>query len=240
MKKLMLMMMLSVLALPYLLSGQPAARTGQAASGGSPPSIDAPGEPASPIYTIPFAGTGNRLELTLANTTGRTLSGIAVRLEGPPEWVVPESGPAGLAELAPGEEATVALGFGLAEQAPSGDTLAVRITASDGEGFAWSKSLRLKVGAPARFELLPNYPNPFNPATTIAYRLPAPMRVRVAVYNLLGRRVATLAEGPRPAGQHTVRWHAGGMASGLYFYRVVAEGADGKRIIRNRKMLLVK
>ena len=88
---------------------------------------------------------------------------------------------------------------------------------------------------PEAFVLAQNYPNPFNPSTRIAYRLPRASAVTLEVYDVLGRTVATLAEGLRPAGQHTARFDASGLPSGIYLYRLRA-GA----VVRTRTMLLAK
>jgi hypothetical protein len=76
---------------------------------------------------------------------------------------------------------------------------------------------------PSRVELHPNFPNPFNPATVISYVLPRPMQVRLAVYNVLGQRVATLAEGLQSAGSHELRLDAADWASGVYVYALETE-----------------
>ena len=83
--------------------------------------------------------------------------------------------------------------------------------------------------APDRFALDQNYPNPFNPATRITYRLEAPQRVRLAVYDLLGREVALLDDGLKSAGEHIVRWDAAGLPSGTYLYRLDAGDASATR-----------
>jgi 5'-nucleotidase/UDP-sugar diphosphatase len=80
-----------------------------------------------------------------------------------------------------------------------------------------------------------NYPNPFNPSTTISYGLTTPERVTVSVYNALGQKVASFDEGWKQAGEYTIRWDAGNMSSGVYFYRLSA----GK-INETRKMFLLK
>lgn len=76
---------------------------------------------------------------------------------------------------------------------------------------------------PARFALHPNYPNPFNPSTVIRYELPSGAKVRLAVYDVLGREVGLLVNEEKSAGVYSVRWDAAaGMASGFYFYRLEA------------------
>ena len=78
---------------------------------------------------------------------------------------------------------------------------------------------------PDRVRLYANYPNPFNPTTTISYALPAAGDVRLEVFDGLGRRVAVLANGVRQAGRHDVTFDAEGLPSGLYVYRLTAGGS---------------
>ena len=80
-----------------------------------------------------------------------------------------------------------------------------------------------------------NYPNPFNPVTTIRYGLPQSANVRLEVYNTLGQRVAVLVDEEREAGWHEITFHGGNLASGVYLYRLKA--ADFEQI---RPMLLLK
>lgn len=75
-------------------------------------------------------------------------------------------------------------------------------------------------GAPARAALARSRPNPFNPATTIRFDLPAPSKVTLRVYDVAGRELATLVNGDRPAGVHEVRFDGKDLASGAYFYRL--------------------
>lgn len=79
---------------------------------------------------------------------------------------------------------------------------------------------------PLVFELKNNYPNPFNPVTTISYQVAKTSPVRIAVYDLLGKEVATLVDGQITAGSHTITWngqnHAGqAVSSGVYFCRMI-------------------
>ena len=66
------------------------------------------------------------------------------------------------------------------------------------------------------------FPNPVQRATTLAYSLPEAEHVRVMIYDVLGRTVATLADETRPAGEHTLTWDASGIPAGVYFYRLEA------------------
>ena len=88
---------------------------------------------------------------------------------------------------------------------------------------------------PTEVELAQNYPNPFNPQTTIDYALPKAGDVSLVVYDMLGREVDVLLDGPQAAGRHTVRFGANHLPNGTYVYRLVA--AD-KTITRT--MVLVK
>ncbi len=88
---------------------------------------------------------------------------------------------------------------------------------------------------PEAIALSQNYPNPFNPSTSISFALPSAMRVRLRVYDLLGRIVTALYEGECGAGRHTVTFNGAGLASGIYFYRLET-GAS----IHTLKMILEK
>ncbi len=88
---------------------------------------------------------------------------------------------------------------------------------------------------PHEFTLQQNYPNPFNPNTTIAYDLPKSAQVELTVFDITGRTVTTLVNERKAPGQHTSRFNAAGLASGLYFYQLTADDVK----IRKR-MLLVK
>ena len=99
----------------------------------------------------------------------------------------------------------------------------------------------------ARLSLLPNqvflmhnYPNPFNPITTIRYGIPEETRVSIQVYNILGQQVAQLVNEPQPAGFYTIAWDGRDtqgrtMASGVYLYRI-----EVGKVSRVQKMMLLK
>lgn len=88
---------------------------------------------------------------------------------------------------------------------------------------------------PASVQLEGNYPNPFNPQTTISFVLPGAAHARLAVYDVLGRQVAVLTDGVRPAGKHSLSFDGTGLPSGLYLY-TLETGSD--RL--TRPMMLLK
>jgi len=78
--------------------------------------------------------------------------------------------------------------------------------------------------SPASFTLAHNHPNPFNPSTVIAFNQAETSAANLSVYDLAGRKVATLVDGMMERGQHNVTFDAGQLASGLYFYTLTANG----------------
>jgi hypothetical protein len=88
---------------------------------------------------------------------------------------------------------------------------------------------------PASYALAQNYPNPFNPSTVIEYSVPVGGEVSLKIYNLLGQEVRLLVNTIQPAGRYTVRFDAGSLSTGVYFYRMQAGS-----FTQIRKMVLVK
>ena len=117
------------------------------------------------------------------------------------------------------------------------------VVCSDFNGGPLSPTMSAEmVGNSARSMAIPktlllgqNYPNPFNPTTEISFGVPKDEKVTLAVYDLLGRRVATLVNGEIGAGFHTVTWDASRLASGVYIYRITAGN-----YVQSRRMLLMK
>ncbi len=91
------------------------------------------------------------------------------------------------------------------------------------------------IATPRAYRLAGNYPNPFNPATTIRYELPEAAHVCISVYDILGRRVAELVNGEQIAGYRSVQWDGTGSASGVYYCRMDAGGFS-----KTIKMLLLR
>ena len=88
---------------------------------------------------------------------------------------------------------------------------------------------------PDEFLLSRNIPNPFSSNTVIGFGLTEPAHLKLEVFDLLGRKVVTLIDGPKQAGFHSVAWNADSFASGIYFYRI-----EAGEFTKSEKMILLK
>ena len=109
------------------------------------------------------------------------------------------------------------------------DTISYNLTAST------QASAVKSTDHPNRFDLLQNYPNPFNPSTTIHYNIPQRSDVSLKVYDLTGRKMATLVQEVQEAGSHSVNFNAEKLSSGVYFYKITAGQYSSVK-----KMILIK
>jgi len=95
---------------------------------------------------------------------------------------------------------------------------------------------------PLSFSLSHNFPNPFNPTTTIKYQIPEINFVTLKVYDVLGSEIATLVNEEKPSGSYELTWYAEQLPSGVYFYRLqaVPTGRQAGSFVETKKMLLIK
>ncbi|MEE8576231.1 MAG: T9SS type A sorting domain-containing protein [candidate division Zixibacteria bacterium] len=135
------------------------------------------------------------------------------------------------------------------DEARVDDTITAIVTDPIGNSSAFSVNIVVSSSTsapddpatlPFTFELGQNYPNPFNPSTRINYSIPTGGLVRIEIYNALGRKVATVVEGYRPAGSYEAEWDGNDFmgklaATGHYFYRLSSSSGE-----ISRKMLLLR
>lgn len=103
------------------------------------------------------------------------------------------------------------------------------------QGSIVEKTALTESDAPGVFSLHQNFPNPFNPATTIQYDLPTESHVTLAIFTVTGQKIAVLQDGRMTPGSHSVRWDAADMPSGTYFCTITTNEHR-----TSRKMLLLK
>ncbi len=132
---------------------------------------------------------------------------------------------------------------------PSGGTkFQYRLKQIDNDGkFEYSKTIEIALTAPAKFSLEQNFPNPFNPSTTIRYSIPKAEYVTLKVYDILGNEIETLVNKEQQAGSHQIEFSQGTMndiqlttirsqlSSGIYLYCLQAGS-----FVQTKKMLLLK
>lgn len=105
------------------------------------------------------------------------------------------------------------------------------------EYFNLNQSVR--IGKPGSFSLGQNYPNPSNPVAKIDYQIPFDSRVKIVVYDLIGREVVKLVDENKQAGYYSAIFDGTSLASGVYIYRIIAENSDSK-FEKSMKMVLIK
>ena len=107
--------------------------------------------------------------------------------------------------------------------------------------YEYSPQVDVDVPAPNEFSLNQNYPNPFNPITKIDFSLAVDSKVSLKVYDVLGQEVASLVNyNNLDAGLHSMDFDASVLNSGIYFYTLKAENAEGKNFISTKKLILMK
>ncbi|MCD4731149.1 MAG: NPCBM/NEW2 domain-containing protein, partial [Bacteroidales bacterium] len=133
------------------------------------------------------------------------------------------------------------------------DTLRLLIDMIGNDGYDhadWADAILYKIDTtaidgpdeliPTTTQLIGNYPNPFNPSTTIAYQLHKPAKVKIEIFNIIGQKVKTLVNAPQGIGNYKANWNtvndAGGkVASGIYLYRL-----EANNFTQVKKMILIR
>lgn len=174
--------------------------------------------------------TGKLVELTWTTVTEKNNSGFEVqRRTDNQEWEV-------LGFVAGRGTTTEPSNYSYYDDVKSSGSFLYRLKQIDYDGsFEYSDEINVEVSLPVEFNLAQNYPNPFNPSTTINFSIPNSELVNITVYNVLGQVVAELVNEVLSAGQHTVNFNAGSLASGIYLLQMKAGD-----FVESKKMNLLK
>ncbi|MBD3289012.1 choice-of-anchor D domain-containing protein [candidate division KSB1 bacterium] len=158
---------------------------------------------------------------------------VKTNSNGDVEWTTTYGGEKseGVADMLPMDDGGFILVGSSGSYSKDSDIYLIRMSAA-GRLIAVEKSEGI---LPQEFYLYQNYPNPFNNHTCIQFSLSKRAHVSIEIYNMFGQYVCTLIDQEKPAGSHLLRWDAGEMASGLYFYQLEAGEFNQKR-----RMILLK
>jgi len=140
-------------------------------------------------------------------------------------------------------EAKASFTFDVNRSAPINKKDTIDFMISSPDGIMMTKQFIFSYTPPKEFRLEQNFPNPFNPTTTIQYQLPNNSKVTLKVYDILGSEVETLVNEEQEAGYKEVKFNASNIASGMYIYRLQAGNpstGSGQSFISTKKMMVVK
>jgi hypothetical protein len=101
--------------------------------------------------------------------------------------------------------------------------------------YRWPVDVDDNLGSPVSFHLSQNFPNPFNPITTIRYQVPETGKVTLKLYDVLGNEIATLVNEEKSFGKYEITFFAGSLPSGAYFYQLKTN-----EFVETKKMILMK
>jgi hypothetical protein len=198
-------------------------------------SIKLNGDDAWPVELVSFEATANGTNVNLKWATASEInnSGFEVQRNAGSEFVT-------VGFVQGHGTTTETQEYSYNDNNLSSGSYTYRLKQVDYDGtFEYSDAVEVEVVVNT-FALGQNYPNPFNPSTKISFSLPADSRVTLSVFNLLGEEVATVLNSNMVAGNHSIDFDAAGLNSGVYFYRINAQGIDGTNFASVKKMILTK
>jgi len=188
------------------------------------------------IYEVTPGTKGNEIKLTVANVSetnpAANVSVVLTRKSSALSF----SKETETIELIEAKAETEALfTFDVERNTPVSRKDTIDFIITDANGLMMTKSFIFSYTVPKEFKLEQNFPNPFNPTTTIQYQLPFDVRVTLKVYDILGSEVATLVNEEQEAGYKEVQLNGSNLASGMYVYRLTAGD-----YVSVKKMLMIK
>ncbi len=191
-------------------------------------------------WQVPFASTDNTISLSVQNNSGIEAKSVSVTFNNLPTWLKFKSNTVLLKSIPANGSSDAKFAFSVERKAPVGRHTTLTATICSTDGQTWTKEITVSVGAPTDYKLYNNFPNPFNPSTKIAFELPKGSHVSLIIYDVLGRKVAEIANQNYPAGYNETTWNGLNrngeqVSSGVYFYRITAD-----RWSAAKRMLMLK
>lgn len=199
---------------------------------------------ALPVSLSSFTSSVNKRDVTLMWVTEWELNNSGFEIERSTPLNPPEGGTSEWKKIAfiPGHgTSNIANGYLFKDEKLKTGSYRYRLKQIDFNGNYEYFSLEsdVSINPPGNFSLSQNYPNPSNPNSKINFEIPVTGKVNIKIYDILGREVMTLINETLEADYYTVEFDGSDLASGVYFYRIYAEG-EGQKFTRTLKMVLIK
>ena len=182
------------------------------------------------VYEVTPGTKGNEIKLTVANISElNPAEGVEIKLVKSSSSLSFTKETETIELIEPAKEEQAAFKFDINRNAPvnlptgqAGKRDTVEFLITDNSSIYLTKQFIFNYTPPKEFKLEQNFPNPFNPTTTIQYQLPADSKVTLKVYDILGSEVATLIDKEQEAGFKEVQFNGSSYASGMYIYRLTS------------------
>ena len=188
------------------------------------------------VYEVTPGTKGNEINITIANVSETNLATyVNLILTKKSSSIIFSKEEATIELIEAKAEADAKFKFDVNRNAPINKKDTIDFTISNLDGIMMTKQFIFSYTGPKEFKLEQNFPNPFNPTTTIQYQLPQDAKVTLKVYDILGSEVATLVNEEQEAGYKEVKFNAINIASGMYVYRLQAG-----EYVSIKKMLMIK
>lgn len=188
--------------------------------------------------------TGNRVNLNWKTVTETNNRGFEIERVSHPELVSGSSAPqwADVAFVSGSGTTTEPRSYSFTDDNLAAGRYSYRLKQVDFNGICnYSNALEVSIDIPLQYSLKQNYPNPFNPSTNLSFSLKTDAMVSLSIYNVLGEKIASLINhNEMSAGEHTIRFDASDMPTGIYVYTLEARGTDGSNFKSSNKMMLIK
>lgn len=193
---------------------------------------------ALPVSLSSFTGTSDKRNVTLMWVTEWELNNFGFRIE---RMRIDENAWKEVSFVEGHGTSITANGYIWKDEKLKAGTYRYRLKQIDYNGNFEYFSLEsdVIVNPPGKFDLSQNYPNPSNPKCKINFEMPVNGLVNIKVYDIIGREVLTLLDETREADYYTIEFDGSNLASGVYFYRIIAQG-EGQTFTKTMKMVLVK